>query len=660
MGGAPLSLLPLPAPCTAGQRFHAFAKMLFQSGYGRLIIAAYNVLMLPERLSPLRTTQAGRGCAILVWRTLDFGEGVAMGPLAGHIDRRLAAVVVADVVGYSRMMGADEAETLRALGEARDTVVERLVREFSGRIVKLLGDGLLIEFASVVRAVDCSIRIQRQMKDVNSSLPDDRKIVFRIGINLGDIVGQGDDIYGDGVNVAARLEQLAEPGGICISSKVFEEIQGKLAASTRDLGEVELKNIQAPVRVYAIDPSGSVASPAQPAPSFHVARDFTTIVVMPFVNLSGRDDQNFFVDGITEDLVTELSKHRDLSVVARSTAFAYKDQPVDAAELGRKFGADVVVTGGVRLADQRIRATVQLVDIYNGREVFAERFDRRVEDIFAVQDEIVDAILGRLFFNLQSVASTARCRNPTTNVSAYTSWLRAGDAWRNGDEVAARKHMHDAVAIDPTYAPALASLSLMYAYWRFSAPAPETDGERKQLSIQYAQRALMSGKSDPFVLTSVAACFLLAGAIKDALRHSEIASAMSPRDINVQVARGMVLSYAGRHDEGLCLVQRACSFEPLLPPTFVSSLGDCYFLAREFDLALEAYQSLIDPPPFFRLNEAACLAQLGRTEEAKRAASGLPSDFDAALYARITSDICSLKEDADLWMDGLRNAGVAV
>lgn len=579
---------------------------------------------------------------------------------ASHTDRRLAAVVVADVVGYSRMMEADERGTLDALGKARETVVEPLVLACGGRIVKLLGDGLLIEFASVVNAVDCSMRLQRQVKGANSAHSNDRKIVFRIGINLGDIIAQGDDIYGDGVNVAARLEQLAEPGGICISGKVFDEIQGKINAVVRDLGAIPLKNIQTPVRAYSIDAWSSAAPPVSFGSSPNVSPESTTIVVMPFANLSGRDDQSFFADGITEDIVTELSKHRDLSVVARSTAFAYKDQPVNAAELGRKFRADVVVTGGVRLADQRVRVTVQLVDTYTGNEVFSERFDRRVEDIFAVQDEIVDAIVGRLFFNLQTAVNNARSRNPTTSVSAYTNWLRAGDAWRNGDEVAARQHMHNAIAIDPTYAPALASLSLMYAYWRFSAPARETDDERKQHSIRYANKALINGKSDPFVLTSIAACFLLAGAIQDALRHSEIAVALSPRDINVQVARGMILSYAGRHNEGLALVQRACSFEPLLPPTFISSLGDCLYLSREFGSALAAYRSLIDAPPFFRLNEAACLAHLGRIDEANRAVSELPDDFDAALYARITAEICSLKEDADLWLDGFRNAGVVI
>lgn len=586
-----------------------------------------------------------------------MGEPSSISPT----DRRLAAVVVADVVGYSRMMEADESETLRALAEARETVVEPLVWECSGRIVKLLGDGVLLEFTSAVRAVDCSIRIQRQMREANASLPDLRRIVFRIGINLGDIVSQGEDIFGDGVNIAARLEQLAEPGGICLSGKVFDEIQGKITAPARDLGAIKLKNIQNPVRAYAIDISGPTAAQVDSLASpSNASREFTTIVVMPFANLAGRDDQSYFADGITEDIVTELSKHRDLSVVARSTAFAYKGQPMNAAELGRKFGADVVVTGGIRVAGQQVRATVQLVDAYTEAQVFAERFDRPLEDIFAVQDEIVDAIIGRLFFNLQTVASTARSRNPTTNVSAYTSWLRAGDAWRNGEEAAARQHMHDAAAIDSDYAPALASLSLMYAYWRFSEPARETDQERKQLSIDYARRALRSGKSDPFVLTSVAACFLLAGAMKDALRYSEIALAMSPRDINVQVARGMVLSYAGRHDEGLSLVRRACSFEPLLPPTFVSSLGDCCYLSGEFESALEAYRSLIDPPPFFRLNEAACLAQLGRMEEAKRAARELPADFDAALYALLSAEICSLKEDAGLWINGMRDAGVAV
>jgi len=340
---------------------------------------------------------------------------------AGQVHRRLAAVVVADVVGYSRMMGIDDSGTLSALIERRETIFNPLLQEYGGRIVKLLGDGLLIEFASAVNAVDCSIRLQQRMRDANATLPDERKIVFRMGLNLGDIIGQQDDIYGDGVNVAARLEQLAEPGGICISGKVFDEIQGRISAPARDLGILQLKNIQRPTRVYAIEVSNPLAQPESLAPAPSASREFTTILVMPFANLSGRDDQSYFADGITEDLITELSKHRELSVVARSTAFAYKNQTVNAAELGRKFGADVVVMGGVRLADTRLRATVQLVDTHAGNEVFAERFDRRVEDIFAVQDEIVEAIVGRLFFNLQTVAGAMGSRNTTTSVSALAS-----------------------------------------------------------------------------------------------------------------------------------------------------------------------------------------------------------------------------------------------
>jgi adenylate cyclase len=573
------------------------------------------------------------------------------------IDRHLAAIVVADVVGYSGMMALDEAGTLRALVACREKIVAPIIERHGGRIVKLLGDGLLIEFVSVINAVKCSIVIQNQIRAMNDSIPEGRKIVFRIGINYGDIIAQDGDIYGDGVNIAARLEPHSQPGGICVSGKVFDEVTGKIDVAMHALEPLRLKNIPNATRAYAIEPSGAhpqSTSVSAPTSGIHTAREFTTLAVLPFSNLSGSKEHDYFVDGLTDDLTTELCRNRNLSVVARGTAFAYKGQSVNAAELGRKFGADIVVTGGVRLGDGRIRATVQLVDTQTGNEVFSERFDNRSEDVFTVQDEIVDCILGRLFFNLQAAAGAVRSRNATDSVSAYTSWLRAGDAWRNGDEAGARLHMHDAVEIDPVYPPALASLSLMYGYWRFSEASRQTDDERKHLSLEYASRALVKGKSDPFVLSTVAVSFLLAGATRDAVRHSEVAVALSPRDTNVQIARGMILSFAGRHDEGLSLVQHACSFEPLLPPTAISSLGDCLFLSRQFEAALDAYRSLMDPPFFFRLNEAACLTHLGRAAEAVEVLRGFPLTFDTALYAENSAAMCALPDDAEIWRYGLR------
>lgn len=571
------------------------------------------------------------------------------------IHRRLVAILVADVVGYSRMMEADEAGTFETLKERRRHVLDPVIRTHGGRIVKLMGDGVLVEFASAINAVEAAIELQGKMAEANVDIPGPRQIVLRIGINLGDVIGEGSDIYGDGVNIAARLEALAEPGGICLSEKVHHEVRGKISMVMKDLGLVQLKNIAAPVRTFGME-----TARALPNAMLYYGREFTTVAVLPLTNMSGNVEQDFFADGITEDLITELSRFKNLSVIARNTLSTYKGQSINVPEVGRQLGADFVLEGSVRLAGQRIRATVQLIDTQTGAHVFAEKFDREMADIFAVQDEIVEAIIGCLFFNLQEVAGVVRGRTATTSVSAYTSWLRAGAAWRNGDEQGAREHMHDSIRIDPAYAPALASLGLLYAYWRFSEPSATTDGELEIQCQQFAARAIVADKNDPFVLTSVAACFLLVGKIDDALRYSDIAIAMSPHDLNVLVARGMIVAYAGRHEEGLALVERGCKFEPLLPPAFVSSLGDCFYLAHRFDEALAAYRTLMNPPYFFEWNQAACLAQLGRAEEAAIIARRKPGTFDAVVYARNSVKMCALPEDGELWLEGFRKAGVSV
>ena len=273
----------------------------------------------------------------------------------GAVQRRLAAIVVADVVGFSRMMEADEIGTLQALKHRRKSVLEPVVRSHGGRVVKLMGDGVLIEFASAVNAVVGSLELQQKMREANEGLQEAQQIVLRIGINLGDVIGAGSDIYGDGVNIAARLESQANPGGICMSEKVYNEVRGKVAVTAEDLGQLQLKNIHAPVRVYSV-----VLTGASHAVTPRVSKEVTSIAIMPFANMSGNPDQDYLADGITEDITTELSRFKDLAVVARNTASTYKGSSVDVAEIGRKWGADFVVEGSIRLAGSRIRATVQL------------------------------------------------------------------------------------------------------------------------------------------------------------------------------------------------------------------------------------------------------------------------------------------------------------
>ena len=372
--------------------------------------------------------------------------------------RRLAAILVADVVGYSRLMEADEAGTLAALRERRKGVVEPLVRENGGRIVNFMGDGVLVEFASAVNALRCALDLQKRMAEANEKLPDPKRIVLRIGVNLGEVVGEGSDIFGDGVNIAARLEGLAEPGGICISGKVHDEIRGKLDFAAADLGDVTLKNITRPVKAFRITAGTNSKSPVEPrAP----ADSRPSIGVLPFTNMSGDQEQEYFADGITEDIITELARNRGLFVIARNSSFTFKGTAVDIAEVGRKLGVRYVVEGSVRKVGKRVRITAQLIEAATGSHVWAERYDRDLEDIFAVQDEVTRSIAAAVPGHLESDIVKASRRKPTESLGAYDHYLRGMEIvnrWRNDDIPQAMAEFESAVKLDPNFARAHAAL----------------------------------------------------------------------------------------------------------------------------------------------------------------------------------------------------------
>ncbi len=378
--------------------------------------------------------------------------------MAGEdIERRLAAIMSADVAGYSRLMGTDEAGTLSALKALRRDVFAPQVAAHKGRVVKLMGDGALVEFPSIVNAVDCAIAVQRALAE--------QTIQLRIGINLGDIIVEGSDIYGDGVNIAARLEGLAEPGGICVARNVYDQVKSKVEASFEDLGEKEVKNIPEPLRVYRVATerlSSAVTSPTtKPLP----LPDKPSVAVLPFTNMSGDSEQEYFSDGITEDIITELSRFHSLFVIARNSSFTYKGKAVDVTEVGSTLGVQYVVEGSVRKAGNRVRVTAQLVEAQSGRHVWARRYDRDLSDSFELQDEISKVIVGTIAGRVDAAEAQRVAWKPPGDMTAYDRFLRGLQEFNRQERVPlanARELFQDAIDLDSSYARAYAHLAFTH------------------------------------------------------------------------------------------------------------------------------------------------------------------------------------------------------
>ena len=381
------------------------------------------------------------------------------------MERRLTVILAADVVGYSRLMGVDETGTLAALKTLQTDFIDGKITEHQGRTVKLTGDGILVEFPSVVNAVACAAELQRGMRDRNAGIPQDRRIEFRIGVNLGDVIVEGKDIFGDGVNVAARLESIAKPGGITISGSVRDHVGNRLDLTFEDLGEQTLKNIERPVRVYSVALSdSSVRDPEDVAPALQeqLDKERPSIAVLPFNNMSGDPEQEYFSDGITEDIITDLSNVSGLFVVARNTAFTYKGKPVKVQQLGQELGVAFILEGSVRKAGARVRVTGQLISSKDGGHVWAKRYDRELTDIFAIQDEITHAIVEQLKVKLLPQEKESIGQTPTDNIEAYTYYLRGRQFLHRHSKTyyqLARRMFAKAVELDPLYARAYAGIA---------------------------------------------------------------------------------------------------------------------------------------------------------------------------------------------------------
>ena len=510
-------------------------------------------------------------------------------------------------------MEADEAGTLADLRERRKGIVEPLVREHGGRVVKFMGDGVLVEFASAVNALRCALDLQKRMAEANEELSD-RQIVLRIGVNLGEVVGEGSDIFGDGVNIAARLEGLAEPGGICISGKVHDEIRGKLDFAAADLGDVTLKNITRPVRAFRITEGANSKSSVEPRGP---ADSKPSIGVLPFTNMSGDQEQEYFADGITEDIITELARNRGLFVIARNSSFTLKGTAVDIAEVGRKLGVRYVVEGSVRKAGKRVRITAQLIEAATGSHIWAERYDRDLEDIFAVQDEVTRSIAAAVPGQVESDIVKASRRKPTESLGAYDHYLRGMEIvnrWRNDDIPQAMAEFESAVKLDPTFARAHANLGLMYIriWWQTQAPqALEPANKETELGVR------LDGTDSRCL--GIRGMYLLASKDFDgALDTFQRALQVTPDDPDLHVMMAYYLVWTGRPNEAIDSSLRATRVSPLfLPASQREAIGMAFMMAQRYEEAVMSFAAISSPDYYVHVWAAGCLAKLGRLDEAR-------------------------------------------
>jgi adenylate cyclase len=581
--------------------------------------------------------------------------------MAGNVQRRLAAILAADVVGYSRLVRSDEAGTLEALRAHRKDLIEPQVAHHGGRIVKLLGDGLLAEFPSAVHAVMCAIEVQQALADRNAGLPESSRIAYRIGINIGDIVVEDHDILGDGVNVAARLQELAPPAGICIAGNVHDELAGKLDIPFEGLGERRLKNIAKPIRAWLIGPGPIAAGPAQGDAALP---DRPSIVVLPFVNLSGDPEQDYLADGITEDIITALARLSWLFVIARNSAFVYRGKATDVRQVARELGVRYVLEGSVRMAGRRMRVTGQLIDAETRKHIWAERYDRVPEDLFAVQDDITERVVAAVEPHLYAEEGYRASNKQPESIDAWGLVVRALqlinriERQRNEE---AQTLLRAAIALEPRYARAHALLSWAIWWATFLSWYPDRNGGWRQAAA-HAQDALALDPGDPWARMISGLGFSTAGQHDRALGELRTALKLNPSFALGHMAFGWALLRAGRFDEAIAETGQALSLSPL------DSFSGLYTTIH--GLALLGAQRFEEALPFLRSSVAAfaeyvghyntlisCCGHLGLLEEAREYLA-VRNRMDPPLRLAVLRENLSRFAHCDIFVEGLAKAGV--
>jgi adenylate cyclase len=571
-----------------------------------------------------------------------------------RVQRCLAAILAADVVGYSRLMEQDEAGTLATLKARRKDVLEPLVARHQGRIFKVTGDGVLVQFGSAVNAVQCAVDLQQAMAAASHNLPDDRRIILRIGINLGDVIVEGNDLYGDGVNIAARLEQIADPGGILVSGTAYDHIKNKISVGFDDLGAQSLKNIQEPVRVYRVTgtPRVSVASSISTSGKFSIA-------VLPFSNMSGDADQRYFSDGITEDIITELSRFHQLHVLARNSSFQFREKDVDVIRVGRELGVQYVVEGSVRRFGDQIRITAQLIDAGSGHHLWAERFDRNQDELFAVQDQVVRTIVATLTGRLWATGVEQAKRKTPASLAAYECVLR-GDAMPIGDpepEAEARRLYERAIELDPGYARAYAFLSYSISLEWFR-DMNGTDGALDQ-ALELAKKAVALDENDSDCQENLGWIYLLRHSHELAEHHYFKALELNRNRAPQMAALGVFYSFLGRPVEAMDYFKEAKLLDPFYGPTWYwRMVGIAHFVARQYDEAIATF-SRSSSVPWVRAYLAACYALTDQNDHAKRQTAEvirLVPNFSLIRFA--AREPYKLSTDRQHLIDGMRKAGL--
>jgi adenylate cyclase len=541
-----------------------------------------------------------------------------------RLQRRLAAILSADVVGYSRLMGLDEAGTLSRLNALRRELIDPAIAAHSGRIVKLMGDGALIEFASAVDAVTCAIEIQKQLREHDAGVSEADPIRFRIGINVGDIIIEGDDILGDGVNIAARIEGIAEPGGISISEDAWRQVQGKVTANFIDIGEQSLKNIARPVRVYRLDQARKAASGPEAARPL-APPSKPSIAVLPFTNMSGDPEQEYFSDGISEDVITDLSKIAGLMVISRNSSFTYKGRPVDTRAVGRDLGVRSVLEGSVRRAGNRVRITAQLIDAASGGHLWAERYDRDLTDLFAVQDDVTRRIVEALKLTLSPAEKTRIADGGTRNIDAYDCFLRGREfllgETKNRDKFEQSiTFFMRALELDSNYSRAYAGLGWAYVY-DYQNRWSDDSNISLALAKSNANQAIKSDPNEPLgrIVASLVATF--EKDFVEAKSEADIALSLNPNSSEALASLGNIRTFSGRPSEAIPLIERAMRLDPVYRQQYLHLLGVASLLAGKYENAAVLLRQrilLVPGTDFTRAVLVSTLGHLGEVDEARR------------------------------------------